>query len=85
MWELFRHFVAPSLPPPPPTPGPSSCGSELYAPLLVHQHLTTRNMIHLRETFETKDPDGNGLNKAEFVFVMMKALGAFVQDKVGEH
>jgi hypothetical protein len=42
-------------------------------------------MIHLRETFETKDPDGNGLNKAEFVFVMMKALGAFVQDKVGEH
>ena len=39
-------------------------------------------MIHLRETFETKDPDGNGLNKAEFVFVMMKALGAFVTDKV---
>jgi hypothetical protein len=39
-------------------------------------------MIHLRETFETKDPDGNGLNKAEFVFVMMKALGAFVHDKV---
>jgi hypothetical protein len=39
-------------------------------------------MKALKEQFEEKDANGNGLNAAEFTYVMVKCLGAFVFNRV---
>ena len=44
--------------------------------------MSQRNMRALKEQFEAKDVNGKGLNAAEFTYVMVKCLGAFVANRV---